>query len=208
MIVLIDLKKNEVFSPDFDNGEPSDEYWLSFCELFMNLDSGWLAVIYNMLAVTFVEHTARRSENWTKNMGAEVKWVREGEIVGIRLYDFLTVEDFATANREGVALNNQTATGAHMIIDASEVTGITPQLAKLRGAIKNVDKDRTGYFVLIVGENPLFRFIGSVMMQLFGGKHGFYITSTYEKALTAINSKFPLSDSADLTLISQDDDVS
>ncbi len=139
-------------------------------------------------------------------MGAEVKWVREGEIVCIRLYDFLTVEDFAAANREGVALNNQTETGAHMIIDASEVTGLTTQLAKLRSAIKNVDKERTGYFVLVVGENPLFRFIGSVMMQLFGGKHGFYITSTYEKALAAINSKFPLSASTDLTLVSPDEE--
>lgn len=138
-------------------------------------------------------------------MGAEVKWVREGKVVCIRLFDFVTVEDVANANREGLALNNQTPEGAHMIIDASGITGITPQLAKLRAAIQNVDTERSGYFVLVVGENPLFRFFGSLMMQLFGGKHGFYITSTYENALEAIKAKFSLSDDEDITLVLPND---
>ncbi|MFN8528319.1 MAG: hypothetical protein U0670_06885 [Anaerolineae bacterium] len=119
-------------------------------------------------------------------MGCEVKWLREGQIVYIRFYGYMSIEDAATANRQGLALTQSSDTPVHILIDGREVTGILPSLAKLRDAIRNVDRSKTGFQALVIGKNSLLRFIGSVLMQLFSGKDGSAVVTTYEEGMEAI----------------------
>lgn len=108
-------------------------------------------------------------------MPYEIQWLYEKRIINPAFFGVVTLEEMKAEIWE---LTEVTKTGkppVHIIVDMSGVDHLAANLLQIRKVTPPVTPE-IGW-VIIVGQNPLVRFISSISVQLSRAKYRFFATT-------------------------------
>jgi hypothetical protein len=108
-------------------------------------------------------------------MPYEVKWLYEKRIANPAFIGIVTLDDMKNEIAELAALTKTGTPPVHVIVDMSNVERILPGLKQIRQYTPPVSSE-IGW-IIIVGQNPLVRFLSSISVQLSRANYRFYATT-------------------------------
>lgn len=120
-------------------------------------------------------------------MACEVSWLREDQIVLIRLFDQCTVEDIIEANRIASQYTAQASGSVHMIVDVTAITSYPVNVFEMGNAVKNRDTSKLGWLILIIKQNGLLHFAASTLMRWFAHRNRWTVANSVDEALIVID---------------------
>jgi hypothetical protein len=114
-------------------------------------------------------------------MPFEITWYEKGRIVNARAVGNLSLEEIDGANRQIIEHVNQGQSPVHLFIDVTAVGKVPTNLNQMKKSMDVLNNPNLGWAVL-VGANPVARFLASVISQVM--KIRFTIVSTMDEALS------------------------
>jgi len=115
-------------------------------------------------------------------MPVHIRWHIPGRVILIEATGYLTAEEINASQDDSVQLINSTETEiVHVLFDAVHLTSFTRDVFALSNAVQRLlGHPRFGWFVLYGRDDPVVRFIASIVTQIF--RRSFKIFRTQEEA--------------------------
>ena len=117
-------------------------------------------------------------------MAIEIQWYMEKRIIYSRFIDAITISTISQGSDIIATMVAEGDAPVHVILDAQELVSVPPNIRQLSQASDKVfSHDAVGVIIMIV-KNPIQRFLGNLVLQLFGktGK----IVKTHEEGLATL----------------------
>ncbi|MCA9915259.1 MAG: hypothetical protein KC496_18025 [Anaerolineae bacterium] len=116
-------------------------------------------------------------------MALETSWFIPEKVILLRATGDLTTEDIVQSTEAGVVLiESCTTPRIHVLFDTEELISFTRDVFALSSAVqKLMGHPRYGWFVMFGRNDPIVRFITSIVTQIF--KRNFKICVTREEAV-------------------------
>lgn len=104
-------------------------------------------------------------------MPCQIQWYAEKRVVYQRLYGNITLEDVRYVNQQSAVYLSAGIPLVHVIVNLTEVEHFPTSLGTIREMLKAPSqKDATGWVLIYGADNPLLRFVASMVAQLAGEK--------------------------------------
>ncbi len=113
-----------------------------------------------------------------------IDWYIDRRVTYLQFYGQVVLEDVRGINADSIAFQEAGIPLVHMIIDISRVEKFPTNLAAIREMMKKQGDSETVGWVLIVGaDNPVIRFIASIITQLSGENIHFRLIDSLNDAV-------------------------
>jgi hypothetical protein len=120
-------------------------------------------------------------------MPAQVSWHLENRIVGIRVFDTVTIADVNALSDTIIALFEASDTPLiHLLVDESDMTDFPKQFRDIYRVGVFMKHPQMGWFIIYGGNNALFRVISHLVTQLMRLRHRHF--DTLEDAVEFLQS--------------------
>lgn len=117
-------------------------------------------------------------------MAYSVGWYIDKRVTYQRLYGHVTLEDVRDINAESIDISRNGIPLVHSVIDITGVQKFPTNLAAIREIMSiQTDGDAVGWVLIVGADNPVIRFIASVITQLVMEKIHFRLMDSMDAAL-------------------------
>jgi hypothetical protein len=100
-------------------------------------------------------------------MPVDVRWLVTGRVVIHEFNERLTLDDATRASIEGPILAAQGTPPIHMVVNLLAVTQFPRSIQQLVVAIQNNPRlDRIGLLVVVTRQNPVLRFVATILTRV------------------------------------------
>jgi hypothetical protein len=123
-------------------------------------------------------------------MPYEINWYAPERVIYERLYGEVTLEDARGLNSESYDFFHEGTPLIHVVVDLTGVQKFPASLTSIGQMIKNKPQQGVVGWVLIYGaENPLLRFIASMVAQVSGDKIRLRMMNSLEEAVNFLRQQ-------------------
>lgn len=117
-------------------------------------------------------------------MSYEVSWEIEGRVAINTLYGEVTATDVHDLHHDARELSRDSTWPIHTLVDLSGITRYQTDVNLMKEAIDfKTEADKAGWTLIYGAQNPLLRFMASVLTQISTGRMRFRFFDTKEAAL-------------------------
>jgi hypothetical protein len=99
-------------------------------------------------------------------MPVEIGWQQPRRVIYERFYDAITIEELTSIQQEFFQYLLDGDAPVHSIIDLSAVKSYPKSINQVRQALSPDKTGKGGRVVIVVGSNPIMRFITSMISQI------------------------------------------
>jgi len=114
-------------------------------------------------------------------MAHEIGWFVDGRVIYQRFYGAVTLEELAEASRAVREFVTEGTAPVHGLIDITAVHQHPTSPAEIRRALRDLRFDPRRGWIIVIGVDPITRYLASVVFQLLGLR--FRTLDTFDEAL-------------------------
>ncbi len=123
-----------------------------------------------------------------------IHYYPEQHLVLERLYGTLTMEEIKALTQEFAAYMASNQITVNLLVDLRETEKFPTNLFQLKEAFSGPDRSKMSWVVVLVGSNPISRFLTSMLTKLLSHEVRFRIFDSVEEAADFINKLDPATD--------------
>ena len=124
-------------------------------------------------------------------MPVDLSWQQPRRVIYERFYDAITVEELTAIQQQFFQLLRDGDAPVHSIIDLSAVKSYPKSINQVRQALAPDPTGKGGRVVLVVGTNPIIRFMTSMVSQIVFKDAQFTFCSTLDEAFAYLRQIDP-----------------